>query len=226
MADDYFIDLKTITLAAYAKELEQTELLSSRRILQEDISSRFECLSQQGIHTLDDLLVATKTPEKVKALAQKTDLSEEYLTIFKREVGSNLPQPVKLEDFPGIEKEAVQKLAALGLRNTRQLFDFVKTDAYRQALSAKAGIPAAAILELTKLTDVSRIRWVGANFARLLVDSGCDTVEKVSRADYVAVYAELMRINEEKKYFKGKFGLNDMKLCVQAARVVPLAIRY
>ncbi|NMC77964.1 MAG: hypothetical protein GYA59_01275, partial [Chloroflexi bacterium] len=53
MADDYFIDLKTITLAAYAKEWEQTELLPSRRILQEDISSLFECLSQQGIHTLD-----------------------------------------------------------------------------------------------------------------------------------------------------------------------------
>jgi hypothetical protein len=33
-------------------------------------------------------------------------------------------------------------------------------------------------------------------------------------------------INEDKKYYKGKLGLNDMKLCVLAAKSVPDAIKY
>jgi hypothetical protein len=35
-----------------------------------------------------------------------------------------------------------------------------------------------------------------------------------------------MEINEEKKYFKGKFGLNDMKLCVDAAKKVPRSMQF
>lgn len=58
------------------------------------------------------------------------------------------------------------------------------------------------------------------------MDSKIDTVAKVTKADYKELYQILMNINEEKKYFKGKFGLNDMKLCVIAAMNVPDAIKY
>jgi hypothetical protein len=81
-------------------------------------------------------------------------------------------------------------------------------------------------LELTKLTDVARIRWVGANFARLLVDSPYDTVEKLSNSNYVHVYEALVNIKKEKNYFRGTFGVNDMKLCINAAKNVPAAIVY
>jgi hypothetical protein len=226
MEDNYYIDLKTIPLTAYAKELEHADLLPSRRILQEAIRPRFACLSKHGLQNLDDLLLALKTPDKLKAFARKTGLPEEYLVILKREVGSRRPKPVPLADFPGIAPETVKKLAGLGLRDTHQLFGCVRTAKDRQALSKKTGLPAPKILELTKLTDVSRIRWVGANFARLLVDSGEDTVEKVAQADYAALYKTLMQINAEKKYFQGKFGLHDMQICVQDAKQVPSVIEY
>ena len=62
-------------------------------------------------------------------------------------------------------------------------------------------------------------------FARLLVDSPCDTVEKVSIADYKELYTRLKEIMM-KKYFRGMFGMNDMKLCILAAVKVPNVIRY
>lgn len=226
MEDNYYIDLEKISLTAYADELAQTELIPSRRIIQEDIPQRFACLARHGVASLADLLNALKTPDKIKAFAEKTGLSEEYLAILKREISSNQPKPVALKDLPGIPAAAVQKLEELGVKNTKQLFDHIKTPDSRQSLAQKTGLTPEVILELTKLTDVVRIKWVGANFARLLVDSGCDTVEKVTRADYTRVYNQLMKINEEKQYFKGKFGLNDMKLCVLAAKSVPLAIQY
>lgn len=226
MEDNYYIDLKKFSITEYEKELEEAELLPSRKILQEDIKTRFDCLRKQGMECLDDLLTALKTPDKLKMFAQKSGLSEEYLIMLKREISSNQPKPVNLVDFPGIAPDVIEKLAKHGMTNTKQLFNFVKTPSDRQNLSQKTGIAEEKILELTKLTDVTRIRWVGANFARLLVDSKWDTVEKVIRADYKEVYDELMRILEEKKYFKGKFGVNDMKICVLAAKIVPTAIEY
>jgi len=226
LEDNYYIDLKKISLSAYADELAHTELIPSRRIIQEDIPQRFACLARHGVANLADLLNALKTSGKIIAFAEKTGLPEEYLAILKREISSNQPKPVAIKDFPGIPADAVQKLEALRITNTKQLFDHVKTPESRQSLARKTALPPEVILELTKLTDVVRIKWVGANFARLLVDSGCDTVEKVTGADYAQVYHQLMKINEEKQYFKGKFGLNDMKLCVLAAKSVPLAIQY
>lgn len=225
MGGEYYIDLKQITLSEYETELEQAELIPSRKMLKEDLQKRFSCLKDHGINHLDDLLTALKTPDKIKRFALKTGLPEEYLTILKREIASSQPKPVNLIDFPGISKDTTDRLAQLGIKNTLQLFQFVRTEPDRKTLSEKTEIPYHVILELTRLTDVARIKWVGANFARLLVDSKCNTVDKVAKADYRELYDEVIQINEEKQYFKGKFGLNDMKLCVMAARNVPDAIR-
>lgn len=226
MEDHYYIDLDSISLSDYEKELQNTELIPSRKIIQEDLKNRFGILRQHGVNHLGDLLTFLKTPDKVKEFARITGLSVEYLSILKREIASSQPKPVPLSEFPNIKKETVEKLAQLGIKNTKQLFDFIKTDVERKELCKKTGIAYDEILELTKLTDVSRIKWVGANFARLLVDSPYDTVEKISSADYTIVYEILVKIKKEKNYFKGMFGLNDMKLCVMAASNVPRAIHY
>ena len=183
-------------------------------------------LTETGIDNLDDLLSALKTPQKQADVAKKTGIPEEYLAVLKREAASDQPKPVDLAEFPGIAEDAVIKLNARGIRNTKQFFEYIKMPTDRAAIAEQTGIPEATILELTKLTDLCRIKWVGANFARLLADSKWDTAEKTAQSDYREVYPVLMQINEEKKYFKGKFGLNDMKLCAIAAKKVPNAIRF
>jgi hypothetical protein len=226
MSAGYYIDLKSVTLRGYEKELEETVLLPGRRMLQNDTGENFRRLEKNGIKNLQEILDALKTPEKIRSFSGRTGISTEYLTILKREIAGNLPKPVKLADFPGISKAAIKKLSLLTLNDTKQLFEFVITEYNRKDMCEKTGITYDVMLELTKLTDVSRIKWVGANFARLLVDSSEDTAKKVSKADYTKLYDAVIRINEEKKYFKGKFGLNDMKLCVLAAKNVPDVIKF
>jgi hypothetical protein len=226
MTEDFFVDFSRISLSAFEKELAQTELLPSREVLHEDLHIRFERLRGLGLVTLADLLAELKSSQKMKDLSRKSGLDEEYLAILRREVNNCQPKAVNLFEFPGIPAEAVQKLAQHGIRSTPQLFAFIQTPADRAALAAQTGVDEAVILELTHLTDVSRIRWVGANFARLLVDAGCDTVSKVARADYAPLYRQLMQINEEQQYFKGKFGENDMRLTVLLAQKVPQVIVY
>ncbi len=226
MKGEYHIDLKSISLFEYEEELERTELIASRRIIKEGLKERFAVMREYGVENLDDLMTVLKTPVKMKTFSMKTGLPEEYLVILKREIASNQPKPINLNEFPGISKTAVEQLEKLKIRNTIQLYDHIKTESARSMLCDKTGIPYDEILELAKLTDVARIKWVGANFARLLVDSECDTVDKVTKADYQELYGALMIINEKKNYFKGKFGLNDMKLCVAAAKNVPDTIRF
>ena len=50
MDDNYYIDLKSISLSDYEKELQNTELLPSRKIIKEDIENRFRVLSQHGVN--------------------------------------------------------------------------------------------------------------------------------------------------------------------------------
>ena len=183
MNDLYYRDFDEITLSDYEKELSQTELLHSRMIIKENLHERFESLKRQNIRTLSDLLSAVKTSAQLSLLAGKAGIPEEFLVILKREISSNIPKPVRLKDFPSVSSETVEKLAAAGINDTRQLFQSVKTEKERQELSDRTGVFYFEILELTKLTDVSRIKWVGANFARVLVDSGYNTAQNVSDAD-------------------------------------------
>ncbi|MCK9346260.1 MAG: DUF4332 domain-containing protein, partial [Bacteroidales bacterium] len=122
--------------------------------------------------------------------------------------------------------EVVSMLDKAGIKDTVDLFDKVKTPKNRKSFATETGISNSDLLKLTKLTDLSRIRWVGVMFARILYESGFDTLEKVANADYMELYYRIIQTNKEKNLYKGKIGLNDMRLCVHAAKEVPLEIEY
>jgi len=60
----------------------------------------------------------------------------------------------------------------------------------------------------------------------MLYDAGFETVEKVSKTNYVELHKKITQINKERNYFKGQIGLHDIKLFVEAANEVPLDIEY
>lgn len=226
MTNDYYINLNNYSLSDYANELEHAELLPSRKIIQEDTKRRFSLLNKEGIKTLGDVLTAFKTNDKLKAFSQKTKIPEDFLTILLREIKSMQPKPVRFSEIPAISKETIKKLGDLKINNTKDLFPFIITAQDRKSFGKKSSITQEEITELTNLTDVSRIKWVGANFARVLVDSNFNTVKKISKAEPKKLFEEITKVNENKKYYKGKIGLNDMKLCILAAKSVPDAIKY
>jgi hypothetical protein len=96
----------------------------------------------------------------------------------------------------------------------------------RQKLADSIGIDYTEILELTKLADLSRIKWVGVTYARMLYDLGVDTVEKVSKSDPVDLHARLNQRIKEQNIFKGGIGINDVKILVETANELPLEIEY
>jgi hypothetical protein len=86
------------------------------------------------------------------------------------------------------------------------------------------GIDEHEIIELLKLSDLTRIQWVNSTFAHVLIAAGFDTVEKVSKAYPEDLFTKVALKNEEMKLYKGKIGLNDMKLCIEAAKLIDVEI--
>jgi len=223
----YYLDLCAFSLEKLKDLLKNTRLLPGQRILQENIDERFACLEQNGIENLQQLQKALKTKANVQSFASATGLPVDYLTILGREVNSYQPKPIKLKDFPGVNPEVIRKLDQIGIKNTKHLFANVLTREERNEFARQNQIGYEEILELTKLTDVARMKWVGPKFARLLIESEYDTVEKVANSNYEELYHALVRTNDEGGIYKGKFGIEDLKSWVNIViQDVPQVIQY
>ena len=223
----YYQDLGSFGLKKLKGLLESTRLLPSQQILLEKIDERFACLEGNGIENLEQLQKALKTKSDVQSFAEATGLPSDYLTILRREVNSYLPKPIDLKDFPRVDPDVVRKLSQIGLENTEQLFPYVLTRQARTEFAAQNQIECEDILKLTKLTDVTRIKWVGPKFASLLIESEYDTVGKIADSNYEELYLTLVRVNEETGIYKGKFGRDDMKSWVNfVVQEVPRVIQY
>ena len=222
----YYIDLEKISIDNYRKKLETAYLPPSRMMLKNKLDERFGYFKSIGIRNVQELIQLLKKKDKFEELIKINFLSEDYLTILLRELKSTLPKPNKISEFVGISADLVSQLERIGIKNTRQLYEKVIDSKKREELSEVTGISEPEILELTKLTDLSRIKWVGSTFARMLYDLGVDTVNKASKADPIDLHARINQINKEKNIYKGQIGLNDIKIFINAAKEVPLEIEY
>jgi len=222
----YYIDLEHISIDKYQQYIEKSDLLPSRRIIKENLSERFSYFKNIGITNVLELQRMLKKNDKLTELAKINCFSTDYLKILLREINSIQPKPTKISEFKGISPDTIKTLEKHGFQNTFKLFDKIKTKNNRNELAKITGISAEEILELTKLTDLSRIRWVGATFARMLYDIGIDTVEKAANSNFTDLHLKINQTNKEKKYFNGNIGLNDMKLLVNAAKEIPLEVEY
>lgn len=222
----YYNDLTAISMQAYGNQLKDSELLPSRKMLKDNLDEHFDRLKSAGIGNLADLQQAMKTKQKLEKFANATGIPVEYLKTLNREINSIHPKPNKLSDFSEISDDTLHKLEKNGFKTTLQLFDQIKTPNDRLAFYKQHNIPEDELLNLTKLTDVSRVRWVGSTFARVLVVSGYDSVEKIASADYNELFEVITSLNKEKMLYKGNIGLNDMKLTVLAAKEVSVEIVF
>lgn len=223
----YSPDLSTFSLAKLKTHLRTARLLPGQRILGEHLDERFACLEQNGIANLAQLQTALKSGASVAAFARATGLPEAYLIVLRREVNSYQPRPVALKDFPGLAPEIIRRLAQAGISNTAQLFPYVRTPVERAAFARQHRLEGGTVLELARLADMARLKWVGPKFARLLLAAGYGSIEKIAAASGEELYRALMRANETGHVYEGKFGSEDLQAWIETVvRGTPAAIQY
>lgn len=222
----YYIDFKSINIDDYREKIRSNDLIPSRKILKDNIDTNFDAIKQNNINNLEELFNILKNKKKLEEFAFQSGLSVDYLTILVREIKSDRQKPNNLRDFPGLTDDTVLKLENQGIRNTLHLYEKILTKDMRKELSQKASIPDDIVLTLTKLTDLSRIRWVNHTFAYVLLEAGYDRLKKVAQTDSQQLYDDIIKINQKQQLYKGKIGLHDMELCIKAARDLPDDIEY
>jgi hypothetical protein len=214
MKAQYHIDLAKYSLQKFKHNLESRDLIPSRVSLKDDLENRFRILENAGISNLKELVTALRTKPKINGFSKETGLSTQYLTLLSREARSYLPNPVRLDKFPDISSAVFEKLAAVGIKNSRHLFDAAQTKAARAALSQQAGIPLETLNELFSLSDLSRVYGVGPIFSRMIYDVGIQSVHKF--VEYSA--NEFIEIYETQTQKKADFGIHEIEFSLILAR--------
>lgn len=220
MKDHYHIDLTRYSLKKFKHSLQTRALIPSRVSLKDDLDARFGILADRGITNLKELIDALKTKPKIEQFSQETGLTVEYLTLLRREANSYLPNPTRLDKFPGVEAQDLEKLAALGIVNTRQLLKEAKTKEQRERLSQTTQIPINRLGEIVSLSDLSRVYGVGPVFARLIYDVGIRSIE-----EFVSHTAEeFIRIYEQQTHKKADFGVGEIQFSLALAKELDQAV--
>ncbi len=188
-------------------------MIPSRVILKEKIDDRFKVLSKNGIEHLHHLITYLKTKQKIETFSNQSGLSIEYLTILKREAGSYLPKPVKLDKFPDVDLKSVTILELAGIKHTKHLFDRTNEKEKFNLLLTSTGIDKPCLEELKALSDLVRIYGVGPVFARIIYDVGVRSVETfkgMTAKSFIQIY-------EDKMNKKADFGENDISFSIELA---------
>lgn len=222
----YYLDLEKITIEEYMLKLSSSYLPPSRLVLKKDIEIRFGFFIKIGLKNVRELLNMLNKKDKLEELSNLECFKDDYLTILLRELKSTLPKPNKLADFTWISKNVIDALTSLGISNTEKLYYAVLTKADRLKLAKLVDIENTDILALTKLADLSRIKWVGVTYAQMLYTLGFDTVEKISKSDPVDLHLKINKYIKDFNIFKGGIGINDVKILVETANDLPFDVEY
>lgn len=222
----YNPELNKISLQKYKEILKNKTLIPSRVMLKDGIDNKIDILKNLGYENLEQLLKDLKNKKKFQSLLEKSKIDENYLTNLKRVINSMIPKANKFEDFIFLDHNLVTKLQDAGLQNTKVFYEkfFEKTDI--EEMESELEMSKENLIMLLNLSDISRIQWVNHTFAYVLYASGYDTLEKVKNADYQVLYKTIRAANSNKQLYKGNIGLNDMKILVECAQIVPIELKY
>jgi hypothetical protein len=214
MKDQYHIDLEGYSLNKFKRNLRSRDMIPSRVILKDELDKSFKILELHGITNLKALIDVLKTKQKIELFAKETSLTAEYLTLLNREAKSCLPSPIRLDRFAGIPSEHLGRLEAVGIKNSRHMFNQGKDNNQRKRLSQTTGVPIEILNELFCLSDLSRVYGVGPVFARMIYDVGIKSVKAF--IEYTA--EDVIRIYEEQTQKKADFGVGEIQFGLDLAK--------
>ncbi len=222
----YYTDLSKMSLQNLKNRIEQTRLLPSQQILLINLEDRISCIDSQGISDVEALKQVLKAKDKLIKFAKQSKIDVDFLNVLRREINSYHPKTRKLSDYPAIKDSTKELLIQSGLKTSKDLYKRISTIEEREVFASELNLKAEEVLELTKLVDVSRLRYVNGPFASLLLQSSYDTMKKIKEADPEALYLELTKLNQGKKIYKAVIGRPDMKYFVEDQANVSFDIEY
>lgn len=105
-----------------------------------------------------------------------------------------------LADIDIVDKAVVEKLAAIGVDDTKALLERLVTEEGRKDTAAATGMDEAQIADLARHLELMQITGVGPKAARLLVASGVESVQALAKAESATLLEKLIATNAEHQF--------------------------
>lgn len=132
----------------------------------------------------------------------------------------------KLREFRDVNLEDVARLEACGIVTVNQMLAAAKTPQLRQSPAEQSGVTPEAVLELVKLSDLTRLGAVKSVRARLYYDVGLDTPDKFTDRDAEDLRQMLIAFVEQTG-FQGIASLpKELRNAIATARTLPKVVEY
>jgi hypothetical protein len=172
--------------------------------LQEERNSKLPQVSSVDIEAYVDFLESNKESAKgpLYALMNYFRYSQNKALLrtaaeLREERTKESRKIFAIKDFLDIDQEHLRKLASIGIKNVEQMLEAGKTKAQRKNLSEQLAIPGAALLELVKLSDITRLGYVKTKLSRLYYNAGLDSPGKIARFEPDELHAFFTKFVEE-----------------------------
>jgi hypothetical protein len=168
----YAIDMSAISLDEFEQTLLSIELLPSRRILADHISSVAARLREREVGDLAGLQRLLKDKRRYPELAPELGVDEDYLVLLNREVNSYAVKPMPLAKLGYLSEAELAELAEVGVVSTKDLYERCAERADREAVGRETGITDDRLVAALELANLVRIVGVGPESARGFRDMG------------------------------------------------------
>ena len=134
--------------------------------------------------------------------------------------------PFILGKFRVVDSGHIDRLSDANIKNVEQMLNAGRTQEDRRSLSEGTGVPLEAILELVKLSDLSRIPGIKTIRARLYLDAGVDTIEKMAGWAQEELSAMLVEFVARTGFDGVAPLLGEARFSVERARELPKIVEY
>jgi len=116
---------------------------------------------------------------------------------MRRDMLDQETKPMLLREFMGVDQSLIHALEAKEIRDAFQLLRICRTPEERKALANELNIAYDILLDLVRMADLSRLFAVKAVRARLYLDSGYDTVDKLAAEEPMALHYAMVKFAEK-----------------------------
>jgi len=202
----------------YLNENKNKEL---KKAAPEDLESflrHFEASEKQSSKTVIYAILlyykATKN-EVMKAKAQE-------LRLLKKSKKS----PFSLDKILDIDKRFIKKLSSEGIKTVNDMILVGKSRKNRLDLAEKLEIPYEVILELVKISDLTRVGYVKEKLTRLYYNAGIQTPEMLSQWDAKKLRKHFEAYIKDSNWDGMVPNLSDLVNNIESAKKLPSIIEY
>lgn len=199
-------------------------LISTRRI-------KVEAAKEQDITAYVSTMSGITVKKEVRGIALYyrfigINPLEKLLSEIRGKEIAKTRRVLKLREFRGVQPVIIDRLEDIGIVTAEHMIAAGKTPSRRKQLAKQTGISREHILELVKLSDLSRLQGVKSIRARLYYDAGLDTPHKFTEWEPEDLRQMLIEFVKCSSFDGIAPLLKELRSTISMARELPEVVKY